>query len=58
MLAVLVKKTKESLISVLPIVAIVVLLNLTPLVDFSAHEARRMPLSVLTNIKKEKNNGK
>jgi len=34
--AVLLKKLKESLISVLPIVAIVALLNLTPLVNFSS----------------------
>ena len=32
------KKLKEALISVLPVVAIVVLLNLTPLVDFSGKE--------------------
>ena len=35
---VLLKKVKESMISVLPIVAIVFLLNLTPLVSFSAAE--------------------
>ena len=35
---VLLNKMKESLVSVLPIVAIVCLLNFTPLVDFSAHE--------------------
>ena len=38
MLSVLKEKTKESLISVLPIVCIVVILNLTPLVNFSAAE--------------------
>ena len=50
MLAVLVKKTKESLISVLPIVAIVVLLNLTPLVDFSAHEIITFIISAVVLI--------
>ncbi len=35
---VLIKKIKEALVSVVPVVAIVVLLNLTPLVDFSAKE--------------------
>ena len=34
----LLKKIKESLVSVLPVVAIVFLINLTPLVDFSATE--------------------
>ena len=38
LLAVLIKKVKESMISVLPVVAIVLILNLTPLVDFSATE--------------------
>ena len=38
MIAVLVKKLKESLTSVLPIVAIVFALNLTPLIDFSRAE--------------------
>ncbi len=38
MRAALLQKTKESLISVLPVVAIVFILNLTPLVDFSATE--------------------
>ena len=50
MLAVLAKKTKESLISVLPIVAIVVLLNLTPLVDFSAHEIITFVISAVVLI--------
>ena len=36
--SVLLKKLKESLVSVLPIVAIVFFLNLTPLIDFSATE--------------------
>ena len=36
--SVLLKKMKESLVSVLPIVAIVFLLNLTPLISFSASE--------------------
>ena len=36
--AVLVKKIKEALVSVLPVVAIVVLLNLTPIVNFSGLE--------------------
>ena len=35
---VLFEKIKESLISVLPVTAIVFLLNLTPLVDFSSFE--------------------
>lgn len=35
---VLMKKIKEALVSVLPVVAIVVLLNFTPLVDFSPTE--------------------
>ena len=38
MIAVLFKKIKEALISVLPVVAIVVLLNLTPIVNFTAKE--------------------
>lgn len=38
MAAILMKKIKEALVSVLPVVAIVVLLNFTPLVDFSALE--------------------
>ncbi len=38
MRAVLFKKLKESLVSVLPVVAIVALLNLTPLVNFSTNE--------------------
>lgn len=36
--SVLIKKLKESLVSVLPIVAIVFFLNLTPLIDFSTTE--------------------
>lgn len=36
--SVLLKKLKESLVSVLPIVAIVFILNLTPLTSFSAAE--------------------
>ena len=38
MTSVLIHKVKESLTSVLPVVAIVFLLNLTPLVDFSPEE--------------------
>ena len=38
MSGVLIKKLKESLVSVLPVVAIVVLLNLTPIVNFSGKE--------------------
>ncbi len=38
MRGVLIKKIKESLVSVMPIVAIVFLLNLTPLTDFSNKE--------------------
>lgn len=38
MRAALMQKTKESLVSVLPIVAIVFLLNLTPLVNFTSGE--------------------
>ena len=38
MVSVLLKKVKESMISVLPVVAIVFILNLTPLVSFSATE--------------------
>ena len=38
MVAVLLKKIKESLISVLPVVAIVFILNLTPLVNFTSTE--------------------
>ena len=38
MVSVLLKKIKEALISVLPVAALVVLLNLTPLVDFSGKE--------------------
>ena len=36
--AVLMKKIKESLVSVLPVVAIVFLLNLTPIINFSTSE--------------------
>ena len=38
MIAILAKKIKEAVISVLPIVAIVVLLNFTPLISFSTEE--------------------
>ena len=38
MLSVLMKKLKEAVVSVLPVSAIVFLLNLTPLVDFSGFE--------------------
>ena len=38
MRTVLLGKLKESAVSVLPVVAIVFLLNLTPLVDFSFEE--------------------
>ena len=38
MIGILIKKLKESLISVFPVVAILILLNLTPLVDFSLKE--------------------
>ena len=38
MFSVLLKKIRESLVSVIPIVAIVFLLNLTPLINFSANE--------------------
>lgn len=44
---VLLKKIKESMISVLPVVAIVILLNLTPLVDFSAQEIITFSISSL-----------
>ena len=47
MLAVLLKKIKESMISVLPVVAIVVFLNLTPLVDFSLAEILTFSISAL-----------
>ncbi len=42
---VLLKKIKESMVSVLPIVAIVVLLNLTPLVAFSTAEILTFAIS-------------
>ena len=45
--AVLLKKIKESMVSVLPVVAIVVLLNLTPLVDFSSKEIITFAISSL-----------
>ena len=45
MLRVLLKKIKESMTSVLPVVAIVVFLNLTPLVDFSAAEILTFSIS-------------
>ncbi|MBE6645841.1 MAG: DUF1538 domain-containing protein [Ruminococcaceae bacterium] len=45
MLAVLLKKTRESMVSVLPVVLIVVLLNLTPLVNFSAAEILTFAIS-------------
>ena len=38
MLSVLMKKLKDAVVSVLPVSAIVFLLNLTPLVDFSGFE--------------------
>ncbi len=38
MISILLKKLKESLVSVIPVVAIVFLLNLTPLVAFSSKE--------------------
>lgn len=41
------QKTKESLISVLPVVAIVFLLNLTPLVNFTATEIWAFLISAL-----------
>ncbi len=44
---VLFKKLKESLISVLPIVAIVFVLNLTPLVDFSTTEIAAFLISAV-----------
>ena len=47
MLTVLLKKIKESMISVLPVVAIVVFLNLTPLVDFSLAEILTFSISSL-----------
>lgn len=50
MLAVLAKKTKESLISVLPIVAIVVILNLTPLVNFTLPEILTFIISAVVLI--------
>ena len=50
MLAVLAKKTKESLISVLPIVAIVVILNFTPLVNFTLPEILTFIISAVVLI--------
>ena len=47
---ILLHKLKESLISVLPVTAIVVLLNLTPLVDFSTTEIVVFVLSSLALI--------
>ena len=44
---VLLKKLKESLVSVMPVVAIVFLLNLTPLVDFSATEIATFLISAV-----------
>ena len=38
MLKILLVKLREAFVSVLPVTAIVMLLNLTPLVDFSARE--------------------
>ena len=47
MLSVLFKKLKESFISVFPIVAIVFVLNLTPLVDFSSTEIAAFLISAI-----------
>ncbi len=47
MYTVLLKKIKESLVSVLPIVAIVFVLNLTPLIDFSSAEMSAFLISAL-----------
>lgn len=44
---VLLKKIKESMISVLPVVAIVIMLNLTPLVDFSSAEILTFAISAI-----------
>lgn len=44
---VLLKKIKESMISVLPVVAIVIILNLTPLVDFSSAEILTFAISAI-----------
>ncbi len=47
---VLIKKIKESLISVLPIVAIVFFLNLTPLINFSSAEMTAFLISAAFSI--------
>lgn len=47
MLSILVEKLKESLISVLPVAVLVFLINLTPLVDFTAGEILVFLLSAL-----------
>ncbi len=47
MSVVLIKKIKEALISVLPIVAILFILNLTPLVDFSFSEITAFLISAV-----------
>ncbi len=47
MLSVLLKKIKESLVSVLPVVAIVFILNLTPFVSFTADEITAFLISAL-----------
>lgn len=44
---VLLKKIKESMISVIPVVAIVIILNLTPLVDFSYAEILTFAISAI-----------
>ena len=47
MVSVLLKKIKEALVSVLPVAALVFLLNLTPLVDFSRKEMAVFAISAL-----------
>ena len=50
MLSILLKKLKESFVSVFPVAAIVFLLNLTPLVDFSGREMGIFMVSALLLI--------